>query len=74
MNGVGILLIVTGIILVLIGTMVEVGTGAGKLEYGGVIMLGPVPIAFGSSRNIAMIMLFVGVLFFIAWLFFFIFR
>ena len=32
-----------------------------KLKYGGVILLGPVPIAFGSSSKVAYAMLGVGV-------------
>lgn len=38
----------------------EHGTGT-RTEYGGVIMVGPVPIAFGSNKKIATIMLVLGV-------------
>ena len=37
------------------------GGDAGKAEYGGVVLLGPIPIAFGSSSRIAYAMLGVGV-------------
>lgn len=41
------------------------GPGAGqepvKKEYGGVVLIGPVPIAFGSSRSIALFMLVLGI-------------
>ena len=37
------------------------GGGSAKSEYGGVILLGPIPIAFGSSSKIAYAMLGVGV-------------
>lgn len=30
-------------------------------RYGGVVLIGPVPIAFGSDRNMAVIMLVVGI-------------
>jgi uncharacterized protein (TIGR00304 family) len=35
--------------------------GGVRKEYGGVVLLGPVPIAFGSDRRIALIMLVVGI-------------
>ena len=35
--------------------------GSTKSEYGGVILLGPIPIAFGSSSKVAYAMLGVGV-------------
>lgn len=35
--------------------------GTRRAEYGGVILIGPVPIAFGSNKNIALVMLVIGV-------------
>lgn len=35
--------------------------GGTRREYGGVVLVGPVPIAFGSDRRIALIMLVVGI-------------
>jgi len=35
--------------------------GRTRTEYGGVIMIGPVPIAFGSNKKIATMMLILGV-------------
>ena len=32
-----------------------------KTKYGGVVLIGPVPIAFGSDRTMAVIMLIVGI-------------
>ena len=32
-----------------------------KMQYGGVVLLGPIPIAFGSNKRVALIMLAVGV-------------
>ncbi len=32
-----------------------------KTSYGGVVLIGPIPIAFGSDKNIAMAMLVIGV-------------
>lgn len=33
-----------------------------RTEYGGVVLLGPIPIAFGSNRRVALIMLVVGII------------
>jgi uncharacterized protein (TIGR00304 family) len=33
-----------------------------RTEYGGVILLGPIPIAFGSNKRMALIMLVAGVI------------
>lgn len=45
------------------GTMPEPrsGTKPVKKEYGGVVLIGPVPIAFGSSRTMALFMLVLGI-------------
>lgn len=32
-----------------------------RIQYGGVALLGPIPIAFGSNKRIALIMLVIGV-------------
>jgi uncharacterized protein (TIGR00304 family) len=32
-----------------------------KTQYGGVVLVGPLPIAFGSDRKIAVIMLVLGI-------------
>lgn len=33
-----------------------------KSQYGGVVLIGPIPIAFGSDRSIAMLMLVIGII------------
>lgn len=38
------------------------GEGKNKLQYGGVVMIGPIPIAFGSNRTIALVMLVIGII------------
>ena len=37
-----------------------------RIQYGGVVLLGPIPIAFGSNKRLALIMLVVGVILAIA--------
>jgi uncharacterized protein (TIGR00304 family) len=33
-----------------------------KSSYGGVVLIGPIPIAFGSDKSIAMLMLVIGII------------
>ncbi|WP_094228644.1 TIGR00304 family membrane protein [Methanolobus psychrotolerans] len=56
----GIILIVLGFIFVFSGMLVSSLSGAG--EFGGFILIGPIPIVFGSSPEITSSMLWVGVL------------
>jgi uncharacterized protein (TIGR00304 family) len=63
--GLGLLLVLAGTFLVLVGML----RGAGRAEGGGVVLIGPFPIAFGTSEGIAKTMLALGValaVFFIA--------
>jgi len=57
-------LIKTGIILILIGfAMVFIGVivSSQKTNIGGLIMIGPIPIAFGTSPEITVIAMLIGV-------------
>lgn len=57
-------LIKSGIILMLIGfTLVFIGTSlSGKTAFGGLIMIGPLPIAFGTSPGMTVAAMVVGLL------------
>jgi uncharacterized membrane protein len=55
--GLGILFLTIGTILILVGML----KGAGRAEGGGVILIGPFPIAFGTSEAIAKVMLAIGI-------------
>ncbi|NJE54473.1 DUF131 domain-containing protein [Thermococcus sp. 21S9] len=48
--GAGIVLIFIGFLLVFLGTLIS-ALGGGNVEGGGVIMIGPIPIVFGTSRS-----------------------
>lgn len=37
------------------------GSRKSRTEFGGVVLVGPIPIAFGSDKRMAMIMLIVGI-------------
>lgn len=56
----GIVLVVLGFIFVLMGTISLSSNGSGG--FGGVVLIGPIPIAFGSSPEITSSMFWAGVL------------
>ncbi len=55
----GTLLFIIGFILLFFSPLLEENTGPEK-SYGGVILIGPIPIVFGSDTNITKIMLYLG--------------
>ncbi|MCX8196095.1 MAG: DUF131 domain-containing protein [Acidilobaceae archaeon] len=50
---IGIVLIVLGMLLVFIGTFLSALERGGKVEGGGVLVIGPLPIIFGTSATAA---------------------
>ncbi|AEH24303.1 TIGR00304 family membrane protein [Pyrococcus yayanosii] len=52
----GIVLILVGFLLVFIGTMMSALSGESEVEGGGVIMIGPIPIIFGTQRGATLAM------------------
>jgi uncharacterized membrane protein len=54
----GLLLILLGFALVLIGIILSAGNAA----FGGLIMIGPIPIAFGTSPGITIAAMVIGLL------------
>lgn len=65
----GLVLIVVGFALVFIGTIA--GSESGNYEAGGVIMIGPIPIVFGSNRRMAMGAMLLAFLLMVTWIAFF---
>jgi len=49
--GSGIILILIGFLLVFVGSFILAAGGEGNVEGGGVIMIGPIPIVFGTGRG-----------------------
>lgn len=54
----GLSLILIGFALVLVGAVLS----ASDVTFGGLIMIGPIPIAFGSSPGITLVAMVVGLL------------
>ncbi|WP_370573181.1 DUF131 domain-containing protein [Methanomethylovorans sp.] len=65
---IGSYLISIGLVLVVAGFFLSTIQG-GSGEFGGLVLIGPIPIAFGSSPEITTSMLYVGLLMFIIYLF-----
>jgi uncharacterized protein (TIGR00304 family) len=63
----GIILLFIGFILVLLGTLFS--SGESNSGFGGLILIGPIPIAFGSSPAITSTMLWAGVVLAFVYLF-----
>jgi uncharacterized protein (TIGR00304 family) len=54
---IGFLIIVIGVVIILLGALflASGGSASGETEVGGVIIIGPIPIIFGSSSKAALI-------------------
>jgi len=58
-------LVYLGIFLVIVGLMLLVLKNKGKVEGGGLIMIGPIPIVIGTSVKIVKLLLILGVIIFL---------
>lgn len=66
--GLGLLLFIVGMFLMMLGALREASKakesgqgGEEKVEAGGVVLIGPVPIVFGTSQRIAKIVLILAI-------------
>jgi len=64
----GIALIFIGFLLVFLGTLISALGGEGEVEGGGVIMIGPIPIVFGTSRGAVTLVSILAVLLMVLWI------
>jgi len=48
---IGFIVMIVGVILVILGILSLILKSQGKAEYGGVAVIGPIPIVFGSSST-----------------------
>lgn len=75
----GIAVVVLGILIIFVGTVLQATkstgeTQTGEVQAGGVVMIGPIPIIFGTNKNItvvsivlAIILMIVAYLLFYRW-------
>ncbi|WP_297066176.1 TIGR00304 family protein [Thermococcus sp.] len=66
--GAGIALILIGFLLVFIGTLISAFSSEGNVEGGGVIMIGPIPIVFGTSRGAVTLASLLALLLMVLWI------
>ncbi len=59
----GFLLILLGVFLVFAGVMLQALRGEGRVEGGGVVVIGPIPILFGTSERAFLVAAAVGIIF-----------
>ncbi|MFP4655895.1 MAG: TIGR00304 family membrane protein [Methanohalobium sp.] len=64
----GTILIFIGFFMVFLGMIFAFIQGTGQNDFGGLIMIGPVPIVFGSSPEITITMLVIGLTILIVYL------
>ncbi|WP_321419111.1 DUF131 domain-containing protein [uncultured Methanomethylovorans sp.] len=67
---IGSYLIFIGILLLFSGFLLSaMQNGSGNGDFGGLVLIGPIPIAFGSSPEITTYMMYVGFFMFFVYLF-----
>lgn len=65
---IGLLLVIIGVVFIIFSSMKITGTNKGKQESSGFILIGPVPILWGSSKKAVAVMGIIAavIIFFIA--------
>ncbi len=58
---IGIMLIFIGFIIVMLSIILAAGRSS-RVEGGGVIIIGPIPIVFGTNRNITVLLLVLAII------------
>lgn len=66
---IGIAVMFIGFILMSLGIILSsfLGNAGDKIEGGGVVMIGPIPISFGTSTETLIIAMFLAVLLMVLW-------
>jgi uncharacterized protein (TIGR00304 family) len=62
MIAIGIALIFIGFILVAAGIFFSTGGSAGEVHGGGIIMIGPIPVVFGTDRESATLLIVLAII------------
>lgn len=66
LSGMGLIMI--GFLLVFIGMLLSAASGEGEVEGGGVIMIGPIPIIFGTSGRAAGLVTLLAIVLIVLWI------
>lgn len=65
----GVIITIIGFITVFLGMILSLSQNPGGSQMGGIILIGPIPIAFGSSPEITTNMLWIGLAFTVLYIF-----
>ncbi len=57
---IGVVVVIIGILLIFIASISS--QGETRVEGGGVVIIGPIPIVFGSSQRITILLLFLAII------------
>ena len=63
----GIILIIFGIIVIVIGSVGSIVTDESDVKGGGLVLIGPVPIIFGTDKRITLILSVIALIIMILW-------
>jgi uncharacterized protein (TIGR00304 family) len=69
---IGVLLIIVGFALIFLSTIIKESREESRVEAGGVLVIGPVPIVIGTSQRIAKAVLILALALFIVAIVFFV--
>lgn len=69
---IGVLLIIVGFALIFLATLTRESREESRVEAGGVLIIGPVPIVIGTSQRIAKVVLILALALFIVAIVFFV--
>jgi uncharacterized protein (TIGR00304 family) len=69
MEPIGLLFILIGIFAIVVGLLILAFSKSTKVEGGGVVLVGPLPIIFGSSERIVYIVLAITLIIMLLYLF-----
>jgi uncharacterized protein (TIGR00304 family) len=72
MEVLSILLIFVGIVLLIVGLLILMFQKKTKVEGGGLVLIGPFPIAFGTNEKIVYLLLIVAIIIMFLYLLFYI--
>ena len=59
---IGVALIILGFVVLIIGALLNIWEGKGEVKGGGVILIGPIPIAFGTDRASMVVVLILAII------------
>ncbi len=58
----GFILIIIGIAIIVIGTLISILRGGGEVKSGGVILIGPFPIVWGTDSKWVLITIIIAII------------